>query len=79
MSTPSLHDRLADEICKIPESRLAEVFDFVHYFRLGLEAAGSNVQDSPDNDSIAAFCGSGRGGSVEKLLEDRRADLERES
>ena len=36
MSTPSLHDRLADEIGKIPESRLAEVFDFVHYFRLDL-------------------------------------------
>ena len=79
MSTPSLHDRLADEIGKIPESRLAEVFDFIHYFRLGLETTGKDAKPSPDIDPIAAFCGSGRGGSVEKLLEDRRADLERES
>jgi hypothetical protein len=31
-------EQLIREIDRIPEERLAEVFDFVHYFRLGLES-----------------------------------------
>lgn len=78
MTAYSLQDRLAEEIRKIPESRLAEVFDFVHYFRLGLEAAEKEPQPGTRNDPIAAFCGSGRGGSVDRLLADRRTDRDNE-
>jgi len=78
MAHSCLQDRLAEEIRKIPEARLAEVFDFVHYFRLGLEAAGQAPIPDSDKDPIAAFCGSGRGGGVERLLADRRADRDRE-
>ena len=31
-----LQEQLIDEIKKISDEKLAEVFDFVHYFRLGL-------------------------------------------
>lgn len=31
-----LQDRLIEEIKRIPPDKLAEVYDFVHYFRLGL-------------------------------------------
>jgi len=78
MSAHSLQNLLTEEIRKIPESRLAEVFDFVHYFRLGLEAAETPARPSASDDAIAAFCGSGRGGSVERLLADREADLKNE-
>jgi hypothetical protein len=31
-----LHDQIMDELRHIPDDKLAEVYDFVHYFRLGL-------------------------------------------
>ncbi|MDD5503570.1 MAG: hypothetical protein PHH26_08970 [Candidatus Thermoplasmatota archaeon] len=74
MSAHSLQDLLTEEIRKIPESRFAEVFDFVHYFRLGLEAAETPARPAIENDAIAAFCGSGRGGSVQRLLADRKQE-----
>ena len=39
--------KVIDEIKRIPPSRLSEVYDFIHFFRLGLEleiAQGDNNQ-----------------------------------
>jgi hypothetical protein len=38
MNEPALRDKVIEEIGRIPEDRLAELFDFVHFFRIGLEA-----------------------------------------
>ncbi len=32
-----MHDQLIDEIKLIPEDKLVEVYDLIHYFRLGLQ------------------------------------------
>jgi hypothetical protein len=37
MNTIDLREKLQDEIRDIPNSRLQEVFDLIHFFRLGLE------------------------------------------
>lgn len=34
-----LRERLAEEIRQLPDTKLAEVLDFIHYFRLGLQAS----------------------------------------
>jgi len=36
MGMPMVRDRLIEEIQLIPEEKLAEIFDLLHYFRLGL-------------------------------------------
>jgi hypothetical protein len=38
MTSNQLREKLREEILNIPDSRLQEVFDFIHYFRLGLES-----------------------------------------
>lgn len=72
MPSHELHNRLMDEIRLIPESRLAELFDFIHFFRLGVAASAAP-------DAVAAFRGRGKGGSTERLLADRQTDREREA
>jgi hypothetical protein len=37
MTSTQLREKLREEILSIPESRLQEVYDFIHFFRLGLE------------------------------------------
>jgi hypothetical protein len=39
MTTAEIRQQLASEIDRIPDDRLGEVFDVLHYFRLGLEAS----------------------------------------
>ena len=34
---PLIQEQLFEEIKLIPEDRLAEVYDFIHFFRLGLK------------------------------------------
>ncbi|MDX9988534.1 hypothetical protein [Thiothrix unzii] len=34
-----LRERLVEEISQIPDTKLAEVLDFIYYFRLGLQAS----------------------------------------
>jgi hypothetical protein len=41
MSNPKLRERIAEEIGRLPESRLAEVFNLLHFFRMGVESAQS--------------------------------------
>ena len=47
-------------------------------FTKGLEINKSQVDIEKAKAAIAAFRGKGKGGAVERLLEDRRADRERE-
>ncbi len=37
MTSTQLREKLREEICGLPDSRLQEVFDFIHFFRLGVE------------------------------------------
>ena len=39
MTTTEIRRKLAQEIDSIPDERIAEVFDVLHYFRLGLESS----------------------------------------
>ena len=46
-------DKVIDEIKLIPEQRLDELYDFVHFFRLGLQEPHGRIKDD-----IMAFAGS---------------------
>ncbi|MBK5965262.1 hypothetical protein CCR95_14490 [Thiocystis minor] len=46
-----LQDRLIDEIKQIPNDKLAEVYDLLHYFRLGL-VHGQQPQEPPSQRPI---------------------------
>ena len=37
MTTKEMRERLLDEIRGIPDTRVAEVYDLIHFFRVGLE------------------------------------------
>ncbi len=51
-----LRERLVEEIRQIPDTKLAEVLDFIHYFRLGLQAsqrvASESLTQSAQNDDV---------------------------
>jgi hypothetical protein len=74
MLSNELQNKLMDEIRLIPEARWAEVFDFIHFFRLGVEAAAN----PPADDAVAAFRGRGQGGATARLLADRQSDQKHE-
>jgi hypothetical protein len=42
-----LRERLVEEIRQIPDTKLAEVLDFIHYFRLGLQASQRVASQQP--------------------------------
>ncbi len=64
MKKSTLRTRILEEIHLIPESKLADLYDLIHYFRLGLETSKSNTeqiiqfagcwQDMPD-ETFAKF------------------------
>ena len=45
MSKSNTRDKVLEEIHLIPENKLAEVYDFLHYFRLGLKEAAGKTED----------------------------------
>ncbi len=51
MAKSAIRDRLIDEIKLIPEHRLSEIYDFIHYFRVGLQKSKGNI------DQIMKFAG----------------------
>lgn len=55
MSVPAERTRILREIELIPEDRLSELYDFLHYYRLGLEVAKEPA------GSVMHFAGSWRG------------------
>ncbi len=64
MNVSTLRTRVLEEIRLIPENKLLDLYDFIHYFRLGLEASKGNDkqimqfagcwQDMPD-ETFAEF------------------------
>ena len=50
--TPLIKRRVLQEIELIPEDKLADLYNFLHYFRLGLEKA-----HPPKREQILAFAG----------------------
>jgi hypothetical protein len=46
-----LQDQLIEEIKRLPPDKLAEVYDFVHYFRLGLAHEGK-IRPMPEQRPI---------------------------
>ncbi len=58
MNVSTLRTRVFEEIRLIPENKLPDLYDFIHYFRLGLEVSKGNTkqimqfagcwQDMPD-------------------------------
>jgi hypothetical protein len=52
MSSVSLKQKLQTEIDLIPENKLADLYNFIHYFRLGTEKALPN-----NKEKILSFAG----------------------
>ena len=46
MGESILRDRIIDEIKHIPENKLPEVYDFLHFFRLGLQKSKGPVEQT---------------------------------
>ena len=44
MEVQNLRNKLLDEVTKIPDDKIPEIFDFLYHFRLGLEVKKSNPQ-----------------------------------
>ena len=51
MTSIQLREKLNDEIREIPDSRLQEIYDVIHFFRLGLEI------DVPNKPDVMRFAG----------------------
>jgi hypothetical protein len=46
MDTLNLRTKLITEIDRIPEERLEELYNFIHYFRLGVEVSKSPLEQT---------------------------------
>lgn len=63
MESSNLRTEVIKEVNLIPEEQLTELYNFIHYFRLGVEASTETVLSSPKNDDtkrekIMQFAGS---------------------
>jgi|GEM_PF-2182550 len=43
MDSSKLRERVLNEINLIPEDKLAQLYDFIHHFRLGIEGSSGNT------------------------------------
>lgn len=44
MGESNIRNQLIEEIKRIPENRLPEIYDFLHFFRLGLQKSKGSVE-----------------------------------
>lgn len=44
MEESIIRDRVMEEIKLIPENKLLEIYDFIHYFRIGLQKSKGNSE-----------------------------------
>ena len=79
MSHLELQERIFQEIRQIPDSRLPEAFDIIHYWRENISSS-QPLNDATEQafQAITSFRGSGSKGVAQALLEDRQADRIRE-
>ncbi len=71
-------ERIAKLIESLPEREVAEILDFAEFLAMRHQEESQPASTLTTVDSIAAFRGNGRGGSVERLLAERRADSQHE-
>lgn len=45
MNSSDIQFRLVDEIKLIPQDKLSELYDFIHFYRLGLNTAQNNIEE----------------------------------
>ncbi|MEO1763688.1 MAG: hypothetical protein AAFR83_17370 [Cyanobacteria bacterium J06629_18] len=63
MESSNIRTEVIKEVNLIPEEKLTELYKFIHYFRLGVEASIETVVSSPKDDEerrekIMQFAGS---------------------
>jgi hypothetical protein len=51
MPASILHEQMLEEIKRIPEDKLSELYDFIHFFRIGIETT-NREQQHPDTEQI---------------------------
>ena len=51
MGKSVIRDKVIEELKLIPEYKLSEIYDFIHYFRIGLQESKGNI------DKIMEFAG----------------------
>jgi hypothetical protein len=44
MAKLAIRDRVMEEIKLIPEHKLSEIYNFIHYFRIGLQGSKGNLE-----------------------------------
>ncbi|MEW6417364.1 MAG: hypothetical protein AB1480_04500 [Nitrospirota bacterium] len=44
MAKLAIRDRVMEEIKLIPEHKLSEIYNFIHYFRIGLQESKGNLE-----------------------------------
>ncbi len=45
MHTSTMRDKILDELSKILDDKVSEIFDVIHYFRIGLGTKTTNPQN----------------------------------
>jgi len=55
MTLLTLKDKLINEISLIPNEKLVELYNFIHYFRLGTEKEKEKTKTNKDLLSYAAL------------------------
>lgn len=63
MEITEIQDKVMEEIKLVPKERLPELYDFIHFFRLGLETAGD------DSGEVMRFAGCWRDMTDEEFKE----------
>jgi hypothetical protein len=63
MSESALRIKVVEEIQRVPEDKLGELYDFIHFFRVGLERA------KPHPEEIMQFAGCWQNMSAEAFQE----------
>jgi hypothetical protein len=70
MTTTALREKMIEEIARIPESKLSELYDVIHIFRIGLDSIAHPKTSEEVQDILDATDG------IYGLWEDREFDVD---
>lgn len=45
MSVSALRSKVIEEVQRVPEEKLGEIYEFIHFFRLGVETVKNTPED----------------------------------
>ncbi len=51
MNVSTIRERVVEEVKLIPDHKLMEIYELIHYFRVGLQSSGGTI------DQVAKFAG----------------------